>query len=398
LHNDRLSPDVTERFRVSVRFLHALTDPVSGYAPNYGANDGALVLPLSDCDYPDMRPVLQSCHYLAERERLYPPGPWDEEMVWLNGPESRGERQIIVHRSELVANAGGYYTLHSPDSWIMLRAARYKDRPSHADQLHVDMWWRGENVLCDPGTYSYNAPAPFDHAFAGTRFHNCVTVDDADQMTRLSRFLWGDWANAHAHRVENRSDSLCVLEGEHDGYRRFGVRHRRAIVRIPGDNWIIVDDLVGTGHHSLRLHWLTQDVPFETIAPDTIDLKFNAGTMRLFLASSAEAHLDIVRAGRTVSGDPFPLRDPGRGWQSRYYARKEPALSIVMQCSSVLPVRFITVVMLGNPTDPALSASCKNLEIHSSRLALSSVGDTPIFSSSLDVTESPKTATPAQVD
>jgi asparagine synthase (glutamine-hydrolysing) len=380
-NNERLSVFVYEGLRKGSRFLHALTDPETGWAPNYGANDGALVLPLSDCEYPDMRPVLQCCHFIAENERLYPSGPWDEEMVWLNGVESLVARQLPENGppADLDAKAGGYHTIHSGDSWVMLRGTKYKDRPSQADQLHLDMWWRGENVLCDAGTYSYNSPAPFDHGFTLTRHHNTVTVDGVDQMTRLGRFLWADWANANVRRFESASTGLCGLEGTHDGYAKVGVVHCRSVAQVDVDTWVIVDDSAGRGEHNLRLHWLMPDVLFDVAAPGIVDLKFSAGNVHILLISSTESRVDLVRAGERVFGEDNDPPDPARGWISRYYARKEPALSLAMECCSSLPVRFITVVALGKVREVEVSSSLDNLEIDSRRIHLSTIGASPIF-------------------
>ena len=33
--------------------------------------------------------------------------------------------------------------IYGRESWGILRAVRYRSRPSHADQLHFDLWWRG---------------------------------------------------------------------------------------------------------------------------------------------------------------------------------------------------------------------------------------------------------------
>ena len=114
-------------------------------------------------------------------------------MVWLNGAASLKKRLAQDKApADLSAKAAGCYTMRSSDSWTMLRGSRYEDRPSHADQLHLDLWWRGDNVFCDAGTYSYNADAPFEDGFASSRYHNTVTVDGLDQMTRIGRFLWAD--------------------------------------------------------------------------------------------------------------------------------------------------------------------------------------------------------------
>jgi asparagine synthase (glutamine-hydrolysing) len=380
-NNEMLSIDVYDGFRKSIRFLHELVDPETGWAPNYGANDGALVLPLSNCTYPDMRPVLQCCHFIVKNERLYPPGPWDEEMVWLNGLESLGRRHLSESSSpnQLDAAVGGYYTIHSSDSWMMIRVAQYKDRPSHADQLHLDMWWRGENILCDAGSYSYNSAAPFDHGFALTRYHNTVTVDSLDQMTRLSRFRWADWANARIERYENQSTGTQVLEGDHDGYLKLGVMHRRAVAPAGAGTWIIVDDLTGRGVHNCRLQWLIPDVPFEVAASGVVDLNFMAGNVRVFMASSAEANFALVRAGLRLCGEVHQATDPARGWHSRYYGRKEPALSLVLESRSSLPVRFVTVIMLGGAADVEVAPSLGGLAFGEKQVNLSAFGASPIF-------------------
>jgi asparagine synthase (glutamine-hydrolysing) len=380
-NHEVLAGDVYESFQKSVRFLHALTDPETGWAPNYGANDGALVLPLSDCEYPDMRPVLQCCHYITDKETLYPAGPWDEEMAWLNGATPlKGPRPIEDPLPvELDAKAGGCYTIHSDESWLMFKGTKYEDRPSHADQLHVDLWWRGANVICDAGTYSYNARFPFDHAFASTRYHNTVTVDGQDQMTRLSRFLWADWANADIARSEEPSTGLCLLQGEHDGYAKAGVTHRRAVAQVAADTWIVVDDLTGRGQHNLRLHWLMADAPFDLVSPGVLDVKFNRGNARIYLASSTESEVDLVRGGERVGGAAADAPDPARGWTARYYARKEPALSLVAKSRSWLPFRFVTVVMLGSVAKVVTTPSAKNLFIDSKRIDLAPIGESPIF-------------------
>jgi len=374
LNNDRFDADVYDRFGRGIRFLCALTDPVSGWAPNYGANDGALVLPLSDCEYPDMRPVLQSCHYIATGKKLFDRGPWDEEMVWLCGSEALDAKMSAPGPPDnFEAPIGGYYTMRGQtqpghDSWAMIRAARYHDRPSHIDQLHVDLWWRGFNILSDSGTYSYNAQAPFHHAFAPTRFHNTVTIDGLDQMTRLSRFLWTDWANGSAHRSQSQKSD--VLEAEHDGYKRLGIVHRRSVVQPKAGAWIIVDDLLGPGAHSLQLHWLLPDVPFHVAGANAIDFDFSGQNVRLAMAASLPANLDLARAGETALPAGAKSLDPSRGWHSRYYGRMEPALSVRFESTSPLPLRFVTVVLLGSRSEIQFDESLNSIMIESDRFDL----------------------------
>ena len=371
-----LPPEVYEALRRSTRFLHQVTDRTTGWAPNYGANDGALVLPLSDCAYPDMRPVLQSCSFIGNGQALFPHGPWDEELVWMNGMDALGAKAIAAPEPEadLDAVVGGYYTIRSKDSWLMMKGGKYRDRPCHADQLHVDGWWKGINILCDPGTYSYNAPPPFDEGFSATRHHNTVVVDGRDQMTRLSRFLWGDWADAEIRRTQKTWPEVRELQGRHDGYDRSGVSHRRLVAQIDADVWIVVDDVIGQGSHECRLHWVTPDFPFNLQESGVARLSLPEGEVSIRLACSAAAQFDCVRAGQRASGKNHLAADRDRGWISRYYAQRDPALSFVLQAHSLLPVRFVTVVSLGGTQPAEVEESLEKIVIGSRRIAVSPIG------------------------
>lgn len=197
LNDHRLSETVYQKFEKAVAFLYQLLDIESGGVPNYGANDGALVLPLNTCSYSDFRPVIQTSHYLVSQERLFERGPWDEDLFWLFGAEALNNQTENSRPAQisLSASVGGYYTLRGKQSWAMIRCVDYRDRPSQADQLHLDLWWRGINIACDAGTYLYNGEHPWNNGLTTISVHNTVTVDSKDQMTRASRFLWLDWAS-----------------------------------------------------------------------------------------------------------------------------------------------------------------------------------------------------------
>lgn len=379
VNNAPFSENLRRNLRKATHFLHGVTDFDSGCAPNYGGNDGALVLPLTDCAFPDMRPVLQSCSILAEGARLYPPGPWDEEAMWMNGTAllaspSGPDRTT----AELDASSGGCYTIRSEASWMMLRAATYKGRPAHADQLHVDLWWNGENVLCDPGSYSYNCEPPFEHGFAATRFHNTVTIDGQDQMTRLARFLWADWSSAQIFRFHGVG-SVRGLEAVHNGYAKLGASHRRAIAHLDNATWLIVDDISGTGSHSVRQHWLLPDAPWTMNPSRRLDVQLTSGITRVHLFANVSCKVWITKGGEVVWGEsPEYDSASSHGWSSRYYGRKDPALSLQVWCNAQLPVRYVTVVSLGSLLPVKVSEAADKLDIGLRGYRLSAVGQSPI--------------------
>jgi asparagine synthase (glutamine-hydrolysing) len=330
IHGQPFSSRLRERVYLAWNWLFQIQDEVTGRVPNYGHNDGALVLPLNNCDYRDFRPVLQAVHYFCTGSRNYPPGPWDEDLLWLFGAEAlTSNPPVHPERTALQADQGGYYTLRSRDGFAVVRCATFLHRPAQADMLHLDLWWRGQNVALDAGTYSYNAPAPWNNSLAHTACHNTVTVDGLDQMTRAGRFLWLPWLKSRLIRCDpGAAGSLGHWEGEHDGYERLKppVSYRRAILQLADELWVVLDKLSSTASHRYRLHWLLLDVPYEWDAGlGRLVLQTEAGPFAVQVGAAAEKwHASLVRA------DPASAR----GWHSPYYNYREPALSLAVSGES----------------------------------------------------------------
>lgn len=244
------------------------------------------------------------------------------------------------------------------NSWAYVRAVRFNARPGHADQLHVDLWWRGLNLAQDPGTYFYNAPPPWDNALAGSVVHNTVTIDGQDQMYRAGRFLWLDWAQARVTSYGKASDgSFERLVAQHNGYRRLGVTHQRAVEWQAG-NWLVTDDLLPADDRggmlkvvTARLHWLLPDWPWQISYEETgqgmvVEIKSPKGKIHLLLRgktpSSGDAglKLQLVRAGEPVYGEGTV--SPILGWYSPTYSMKIPALSLIATMENRPPFGFVT--------------------------------------------------------
>ncbi|HLF84875.1 MAG TPA: alginate lyase family protein, partial [Blastocatellia bacterium] len=325
LHGEPFSEEVKQRVAKACEFLYQIQDGPSGRVPCYGQNDGSLILPLNNCDYDDFRPVIQAAHYLFSDRRSYESGPWDEDLLWMFGPDAVSAPVDDTARVDLRADVGGYYTLRCDTGFAFVRCASFRDRPGQADMLHVDLWWRGQNVALDPGSHSYNAPAPWDNPLAHTAYHNTVTVDDADQMERAGKFLWLPWLHGRV-RCNKRSlaGHLAYWEGEHDGYERLKspVSHRRGVLRIGEESWLILDRLTSRERHRYRLHWLLPDLPFA----------WDEGRGRLTLRTPVG---DYVATMMSMGGDTFSLvradETSPRGWRAPYYNDREPALSLAAE-------------------------------------------------------------------
>jgi len=327
--------------QLATRWLLSLLDVDSGGVPNLGANDGAYIFPLTTLPFSDFRPVADA----AARAFLgyaLTPGPWDEMALWFGLP--RTENLLEIPRYH------GSDHIYAPNSWGYLRAARYRSRPSHADQLHFDLWWRGLNITLDPGTYHYNAPPPWDNALTSTLVHNTVTVEGREQMTRVSRFLYLDWADAAAQ--EHSANGASVIQrvsAQTGAYARLGIHHNRTVTVSADERWLVEDELLNQRQEMrvFRLHWLLPDWEWEVEERGSIfeiGLKSPQGwvTLRLSIQPSTFQHsASLVRAGEVMWGN---LADcpPTRGWFSPTYSVKNPALSLAVEVQSAETVRFTT--------------------------------------------------------
>ena len=324
----------------SLAFLAAQQNPEDGRLPNYGANDGALPLVLSTCDFSDFRPTLQAVSLLCRGARLYSPGPWDEESCWLLGPEALDAPERPIPAGSASFPVSGFHVQRSKTDnscFSVLRCGTVLDRFSQIDMLHLDLWWRGQNVLVDGGSYLYNGKKKWHNHFMRTDSHNTVAVDGRDQMLHFRPFKCLYRTQAKLLELYDTADG-SVRAGEHQGYKRHPgqVVHRRAVLQVKDDCWVVVDTLLGNGQHEARLHWLAGDFPVESPGAGRLTLRTPAGpfTIATFDENGLPLEGDVVRG----------QDDPPRGWLARYYGEKVPVPSLVVGRRGRLPMVFVTVL------------------------------------------------------
>lgn len=363
-------------------WMLALFDNQSGRLPNLGPNDGANILPLSSSPFHDYRPVLNAAALAFLDEHLFPKGSWDEMALWFGVLNDRQGNDDKVGRSENLLARNLQHKSHSElpilrgvNSWGYIRVAKYTHRPGHADQLILDLWWRGLNITQDAGTYLYNAKEPWDNSLSRTAVHNTISVNGQDQMTRAGRFLWLDWAQGHIVDYEKAKDGTFKrLIADHDGYRNLGVIHRRDVLISEEDRWIIEDHLITSDNlpspqsktnknklidpegkvFDIRIHWLLPDWPWELEKTNhesqyLLNLKSPHGVITLRTSLKTDPRLPgtnndpiikIIRAGELLLG-PAPAEST-YGWMSPTYGIKIPSLSFSVEVKSTLPLKIVS--------------------------------------------------------
>jgi hypothetical protein len=349
----------------SLDLLVAHQNPTDGRLPNYGSNDGALPSILSTCDFSDMRPTLQAVSVLTRGERLYEAGPWDEETAWFLGVRALDAPIRRPSRRSVSFATTGYHVLRGVDegSFGAFRCGTLRDRFSQIDMLHLDIWWRGHNVLIDAGSFQYNAAPEWHDHFMRTGSHNTVVVDSHDQMLHHRQFkvlyrTKGQLLSFH----DEASWASC--EGEHYGYQRHPGRsvHRRSVLFVKDDLWVVVDYVHGVGVHDVRLQWLGGEFSWQEFGKHGMTLSTPVGrfSVSTFAADGEYQHVTVVAGADR----------PPRGWSSRYYAEKVPVPSLVLERHVVLPITFVSVLS-GAAYTTAVNADMWTIEQGGRRITFS---------------------------
>lgn len=225
-----ISDDSKKRIKNSALQMHQLLDD-NGHMPNYGSNDGALIFPVTCCDYMDFRPIVNTIYSLVEGKRLFKSGYYDEETVWFGKDEATF---IDVERCSSKFQYYGIYSLRHQKGFMMICLQDYKTRPSHMDQLHMDLWHNGVNIFCDSGTYSY--ASEFGQQLVLSEAHNTAKLLGTEQMKKQGAFLIYNWTKCKDIIHSNDSFSGTMIS-------RNGYIHKRSIYKTK-QGYTITDQVV----------------------------------------------------------------------------------------------------------------------------------------------------------
>jgi hypothetical protein len=303
-----------KRAAAATRWLGAVIDPASGDGPNLGANDGAHPYRLDGSAYRDFRPSLQLASLLFIGRAALPPGPWDEPAAWLGVSAESSERPWLDDLTSAVFPDGGYVVMRNRSGIrMLLRAPTARFRPAHADALHLDLWWKGKNLLRDGGTYAY-ASGAVSQALASAVGHNTQEFDGHDQMPRLGLFLYGGWVRVAGELAIATSVAGQSWAGSYTDV--WGAQHERAVTL--GEDALLVRDRVQGFKHIAVLRW--------RLAPGNWSQNETG-------CASTLARL------RVESSVPIRRMSLESGWESRHYLEKSavPVLEVeVAQSPAVL--------------------------------------------------------------
>lgn len=244
-HGEKFSDFVYDKAYKSLNFLFQCQEPANGWLPNYGNNDGALFFPLSDNDYRDYRPQLDALHGLLTNKPLYSRYLEDAQWLAVEVPNTRRVYPKIEKQYGAISfGKSGYYLFREKDTLSFIRCGLFKTNGS-TDQLHLDVWHKGRNVLFDGGSYMYNTDEKTVRYFAGTESHNTIMLGDYDQMQKGARFMWF-YPPTLLFSTMREEDDAYLFEGTVNAFKQLGDGikiHRVVKKKKSSAEWQITDTI-----------------------------------------------------------------------------------------------------------------------------------------------------------
>jgi hypothetical protein len=321
-----------------------------GTLPLVGDDDGGALFSLAGAHYGTVQDLLSGAALACERPDLFREGAVLRGL-WLFGPaavdamarSSRARSSVALPAqfpgaglyAQSMSTKRGSARLLFDAGGMGIGAGGH----AHADALQILWSVEDRPILVDPGTSVYNRAPEWRAYFRGTSAHNTVTVDGADQSLPWGTFSWGPVARVTAQEPLTRA--WCQYAGgAHQGYVRLpgGVRHRRHVVAVGADYWLIVDVLEGAGRH--RCAWTYHFAPgLEVTAGESesvVRAHAGEGDVQTTLAVVTSA----PSSARCISGQLAPIQ----GWVSGRYGERRPAPVLEVAAEAELPLVAVTVL------------------------------------------------------
>lgn len=207
------------------------------------------ILTVSACQFDD--PVLKSGGY----ERL------DFEGIWDYGTAAQKQYERLEARDpqetfSWLADSGNWYLRSSWKSdadYLHVRCGSLGGGHGHFDKLHLDLVLDGEDILIDPGRYTY-VDGEERRRLKSARAHNSVTVDGNEYTTCLDSWEVRGLYPAGKGSCCRKGD-YTLITCSHLGYIQNGVQVERRVLAIGTRIYLIMDTCYGAGVHTLEQHF-----------------------------------------------------------------------------------------------------------------------------------------------
>jgi hypothetical protein len=345
---DVFPPAYWQRMQDMAAFLEAVADR-QGNVPLFGDGDSGQVI----SEYAPVQERVQSLLTILRPTAERPVASAMSDLrarllLWGKAPQAFPIQSVQRPRAWAYPQ-GGYYVLDADrgndyEMMVVMDAGAFGLPPlyahGHADALSFWLSYRGQVLLVDPGTFSYDDNKAWRSYFRSTAAHNTIRVDGEDQSIAGGPFWWRHVAHCHVRRHVSQA-TYAEVEGLHEGYQRLAdpVVHRRAVrVCRPTSHVRIIDWLECRDAHEVELffHFHDQCDVRQIDATHFTAMRGETG-IEIHLASSLECQL--------YRGSETPIA----GWTSDRFGVKRPTFTLCAHASITGITEFTTTIQALQP-------------------------------------------------
>ncbi|HHV32887.1 MAG TPA: heparinase [Clostridiales bacterium] len=323
----------------------------------YGQKPDGNEVSMGDSDEIDVRDIVSKGAYLYHDAELKWGGyeRFDFDCIWDLGIEAANEYAALEAKApkktaHALHSSGNYYFRSDwgrDASFLHFHCGTLGAGHGHSDQLHFDLFSRGEDILIDAGRYTY-VDKPERYEFKDSTAHNTCTVDG-----RNFYVCQDSWGCSKLSRAVNQKFADCgkygYAEGGHLGYYDLetgGVFVNRRIVTIDSDLYVVADEFYAGNPHTYRQYFHFNN------------LGSVSGSGDRFVYSSTKNRAEICLVGNHRSAVLTPTR------LSRHYNLAEDNVTLQTELAGNGFTSAFTVISL-NPAGEGERVEVEKVPVYS---------------------------------
>jgi hypothetical protein len=299
-----------DKLEKMAEYLHAVMGP-SRLLPFLGDDDGGrLFHPYGERSSFGRASMATASIVLGREHWQWGAQDLDEQAVWWLGAgvldrkpgEGKWESRLFSDAGVAAMTSGANQVIFDSGGFGPWGAGH-----SHADALSIVVRSGDEEILIDPGTYTYVGEQKWRDWFRSTEAHNTIRIDGRDQATAAGPFRWANHPEVAilSWKTNAKRDAI---EGE---CRYRGFTHRRSVEFQKPDVILIIDEIDGPpGEHEVEQLW-------------------HLGSL------AARARLVLLESDELVDS-----------WRSAVFGEKHSSPMVRVRRRCALPVRLESKVLL----------------------------------------------------
>ena len=274
----------------------------------------------------------------------------DMELAYWASAGAEGARRTPENRMFAESGYVVFTGSRSGDAWEDRRFLVFDCGPlgegnhGHFDALSIEAFAYGRPLIVDPGRFTYDEGGPVNcrAAFRETRAHSTIEVDGKNQV-RYEDGPRSKRVRGPEPRIEDRffgEREGIVFAGATAVSDQYDAVHRRRILFVENEFWVVIDDLFSTTMHDYALRY-----------------QFNAGAALAIVPSANGLSTRATAPGISIClcGSTFFTAAAENRFTSRAYGQRSAAP--MLRCSAQgANYRWTAVLFPWRDAPPAPSA------------------------------------------